>query len=73
VLFPKPANREVYGYYKNDLAIDRLTAYNQFGQKIINIKRPPHAIDVSMLLPGLYFIETEADDYKEITKLIIKE
>lgn len=73
VLFPNPANREVYVYRKNGRVIDELSAYNQFGQKIINIISPLSAIDVSMLFPGLYFIEIVSGEYKTMTKLIIKE
>lgn len=65
-LYPNPARSELYVEYSSDLSESNIEVFSAMGKKvdvnlsIIKLNQSTSAIDVSQLLPGLYYVRINA-------------
>ena len=71
-IYPNPATNEVFISTNNDVIIEEVNIYNQFGQNIIHKSFSLNMIDVSLLQEGIYVLELVSDELKIREKLIIE-
>jgi len=69
-LFPNPATSLITIQIKESIPIEETIIYNHLGQKVLVAVPVNNTMDVSMLKPGMYFIEVAAKDWRGRTKLI---
>jgi PKD repeat protein len=71
-IYPVPANDVLYLYMTENIKnrLKKITIFNQIGQAVLNMQ-PTNKIDVTLLRPGIYFIEIKTKDKRFIEKLII--
>ena len=69
--FPNPANDFITISKKRDLPIENAIIYNHLGQKVLAAMPVNNMVDVSGLIPGIYFIEVITPRNHTGTKLII--
>jgi hypothetical protein len=72
LIYPNPANKELFISGKNGTIIKEVTIFNQIGQKVLHKKRITNTIDVSKLRQGMYIIELITNDFRIREKLIIR-
>ena len=71
-IFPNPANRELTISVENGAVISSLNIYDLAGKIVFSCIPANNTLDVSVLQPGIYFIEIISDQMKTIQKLIIQ-
>jgi len=71
-IHPNPAQNTLFISSKKGIEIMQVSIYNQTVQLVLQKKRPANTIDVSMLQPGMYFIELVTDESRIREKLLIK-
>ena len=71
-IYPNPAQNEIFISSDNGIVIDQINIYNQLGQNVIQQYRYEGSVDVSSLLPGIYFVEVVVGDERTREKLVIK-
>jgi hypothetical protein len=71
-LFPNPATSYITINIKEGIAIEEAIIYNHLGQKALAAKPLNNTVDVSMLKPGIYFIEVAAREWRGRTKMVKK-
>lgn len=69
-VYPNPVSNVLYIRMKNDLIIEKVTVYNNLGQKIVESKET--ILDVSYLSSGIYFVEVTTNQDKAVKKVIVK-
>ena len=71
IIYPTPTNNilniSIKGYQK----IEKLTIYNQIGQKILDTKSTNKAIDLTGFPNGMYIVEVEINSEKIRKKLLL--
>ncbi|HHE65102.1 MAG TPA: T9SS type A sorting domain-containing protein [Bacteroidetes bacterium] len=70
-IYPNPAQNELFISSDNGILIDEVNIYNQLGQNVIHQNHYDGSIDVSSLLPGVYFVEVVAGDDRIKEKMVI--
>ena len=70
-IYPNPAKEHVIVSTKKGITIKEINIYNLTGQKVLKVPQIIKTIDISMLLPGLYVIELNANNRWLRKKLII--
>lgn len=71
-IFPNPAKNDINILCSKNIQIKEVCIYNQTGKKLVCKKGSNKTIDVSMLQPGLYFIEVVTASGSFRKKLIIE-
>ncbi len=71
ILYPNPAINELYIIGNNLMLINKVTIYNQLGQRILCEQHPDSRIDISSLQPGIYIVEFVVGDLTGREKLTI--
>jgi hypothetical protein len=61
ILYPNPAQKEIYIFGGNGSSISEVHIFNYLGQKVLHEKELESYIDVSMLEAGLYIVEVVSD------------
>lgn len=72
ILFPNPAINEIKIIKSNDLVIKNITIFSTSGQPVIIKNRFAKSIDLSFLVPGLYFVDVLTDQGIIRKKLVLK-
>lgn len=70
VIYPNPAMDVVNIELQDGVLLERVTIYNNIGQKIKTINQ--NTIDVSTLAKGLYFVEVTTNQGKASKKVIVE-
>ncbi|RLD24600.1 MAG: hypothetical protein DRI54_05945 [Bacteroidetes bacterium] len=78
-IYPNPAQNEIFISSDNELQISEINIYNQLGQNVIHQpacrqagNRYEGSIDVSSLMPGIYFVEVVIGNDRIREKVVIK-
>ena len=71
-IYPNPAKKKLFISSKNEIVLEKVIIYNQFGQKVFQETQILNVVDISMLPKGLYIIELLSDELKMRNKLIIE-
>jgi hypothetical protein len=71
-IYPNPAQKEIFISVENGITIDKINIYNQLGQNVIHQISFNGSIDVSSLLPGIYFVEVLVGDEQIRERLILR-
>lgn len=71
-LYPNPAKGFCYLKSKRAESWNKISVFNQVGQKVMHQNKVSHTVDISWLNPGLYIVEIIGDGWMEVKKLIIK-
>jgi len=71
-IYPNPTQNEIFISTDNEVLIDEIIIYNQLGQNVIRQNDYEGSIDVSSLLPGIYFVEVLVGTERIREKLVIK-
>jgi hypothetical protein len=71
-IYPNPAQNELFISSDNGIIIDQINIYNQLGQKVLHQNHFDGSINVSLLMPGVYFVEVVVGDERIREKLIIR-
>jgi hypothetical protein len=69
-IFPNPATSFITIQIQESIPIEQVSIYNHLGQKVLETKPVNNTMDVSMLKPGIYFLEVVTKDWSEMTKWI---
>lgn len=72
LIYPNPANNELFISGQNEADLIEVSVYNQMGQKVLDIELVTNAIDVSSLDKGMYIIELVSKSSKFREKLMIR-
>jgi hypothetical protein len=70
-IFPNPANTSLTIINKKNLKINEVYVFNQFGEKLYNVKSDHESIDISRLNKGIYIVEIKAENNNYRKKLIV--
>ncbi len=71
-IFPNPANKTLTISIKNNEVLEEIVIYNQFGQKLQQMKPANNTIDVSKIQQGIYIIEVVSMQWRIRKKIIIE-
>ena len=71
-IYPNPAQNKVFISSDNGIKIKEVNIYNQLGQNVLHQTSYDGSIDVSSLMPGVYFVEVAVDEKSNNEKLVIK-
>ncbi len=71
-IFPNPAKDKLFLSGENIETINKVTIYNQLGQKVLNENRITSSIDITMLESGIYIIELYSDIIMIREKFIVE-
>ena len=71
-IYPNPAKDKLFLSGENTETINKVTIYNQLGQKVLNENRITSSIDISMLRSGMYIIEIDSDIIMIREKFIVE-
>ncbi len=69
-LFPNPATEFITITTPQGQPVEEIIIYNHLGKKVLSDKPLNNTVNVSVLKPGLYFIEVAAIDWRGRTKVI---
>jgi hypothetical protein len=69
-IFPNPASSFITININKGIPIEETIIYNHLGQKVLETKPVNNTVDVSMLKPGIYFLEVGTKDWSEMTKFV---
>jgi len=72
IIYPNPAQNEIFISVKDGIEINNVNIYNQIGQLVIHKKGKTQNIDISLLQKGMYIIELSLDNRDWRSKLIIE-
>jgi len=72
LIYPNPANNELFISGQNETDLIEVSIYNQMGQKVLDEELVTNAIDVSSLNKGMYIIELVSKSSKVREKLMIR-
>ena len=72
IIYPNPANQELFVSCMSCGTIDKVTIYNQLGQEVLYEHLNTNSIDVSMLPSGLYTVMILSNTLNVRKKLIIE-
>lgn len=61
-IYPNPADKVLFINIENNEAAEKISIYNQFGQRVRLITQPKELINTSDLQAGVYFIEIKIKD-----------
>jgi hypothetical protein len=70
-IYPNPAHSEIYITSDSKYLISEIYIYNQLGQTVMHQIRYDGTLDVSSLLPGIYFVELVVGNQRIREKLVI--
>ncbi|RLD23010.1 MAG: hypothetical protein DRI54_07890 [Bacteroidetes bacterium] len=70
-IYPNPAKNEIFISSNNGTEIDEVNIYNQLGQNVIHQNHYNRSLDVSSLMPGIYFVEVVVGNDRIREKLVI--
>lgn len=70
-IYPNPAQNKIFISSDTEILIDEINIYNQIGQNVIHQNDYNGSVDVSSLMPGIYFVEVIAGSDKIREKLVI--
>jgi len=71
-IFPNPATSFITINLSGGQPIEEAIIYNHIGQKVLNAKPANNTVDVSVLKPGIYFLEVITRDSRAGTKLAVE-
>lgn len=71
LIYPNPTKSQITISNKNEITINEVIIYNQFGQKVFQQNIITNKIDISMLCQGIYILEIVTDNNMIREKLII--
>lgn len=60
-VYPNPVNGLLFISAGNGIRIDEVAIYNLTGRKVMSVRSPEQAMDISSLVHGIYFIEIVSD------------
>jgi len=72
IVYPNPATLNIQISSTINTTIDKITIYNQLGQKVLNTNNVSNKINVSNLESGLYILEIKSVNLRIRKKLIIQ-
>jgi hypothetical protein len=70
-IYPNPAQNQLFITSENGIKINEVKIYNQLGQTVMHQIGFNGSVDVSSLMPGIYFIEVVVGDQRIREKLLI--
>jgi len=70
-IYPNPAQNEIFISSNNGIVIEEVNIYNQLGQNVIHQYNNNGSVDVSSLIPGVYFVEVLVGDEWIREKVVI--
>lgn len=70
ILYPNPTNEVLNIKAKQELNLNSLEIYNQLGQIVMVVTNAVHAIDVSNLASGTYFVKINTEKGNATTKFV---
>lgn len=71
-LFPNPASTFITLVAPRGQEIEKIIFYNQFGQVVLSVRDATNPINISNLIPGIYFAAVSTSGRKLMTKVFIE-
>lgn len=71
-IYPNPVTDKLHIRNRDNVAIDKVSLYNQMGQIVLQQEWADNAIDVSRLPKGIYFVALENSLEKYWTKVVLE-
>jgi len=71
-IYPNPAQNQLFITSESGIKINEVNIYNQLGQNVLHQNHYDGSVDVSSLMPGIYFVEVVVGVDQIREKLIIR-
>ena len=71
-LYPNPAFEDVVYVSTGNQAGKDITVYDIFGKAVLKARITTNSLNISRLVPGVYFLQVEQNNKSMIRKLVVK-